>query len=364
MSIGISNLYLRVLNLEKSIIEIDGSTGEGGGSILRLACAFAVLTNRSVRIFNIRKNRPTPGLKTQHLVGLQALEEISKGFLENARVGATEITFQPNKINQGAYNIKIDTAGSVGLILQILQLACIKTTGNITLNLEGGATFGLWAPTLPYLEHITIPQLAKMGYEVKIELKRHGFYPKGGAKVAFTLKPCSKLKSIDLTNFGEIIEVGGISVASYHLKNADVALRQAKAAEQVIVNNLKLKPEIESDYTDALNPGSGICLWLKTDSGVILGSDIIGEKGKSSEIIGKDCAKYLCEVVSKKATVDGFFSDQIIPYMALAEGISIIKPHEVTEHTKTNIWLCEKFLGKKFRINAAGPLKEIKLENL
>ena len=355
---------MRILNLEKSIIEIDGSTGEGGGSILRLACAFAVLTNKSVKIFNIRKNRPTPGLKTQHLVGLQALAEISKGVLENARVGATEITFQPKEINPGVYNIRIDTAGSVGLILQILQLACFKTTGNIILNIEGGATFGLWAPTLPYLEHITIPQLAKMGYEVKIGLKRHGFYPKGGAKVTFTLKPCSKLKPIRLTDFGNIIEIGGISLASYHLKKADVALRQAKAAETVILNSLKIKPEIKSDYTDALNPGSGICLWVKTDAGVLLGSDIIGEKGKASEIIGKDCAKYLCEIVNKKATVDGYFSDQIIPYMALADGSSTIKPSELTEHTRTNIWLCEKFLGKKFVISASGLLKEIKLENL
>jgi len=348
--------------MEESIIEIDGSTGEGGGAILRLACAFAVLTNITVRIFNIRKNRPDPGLKTQHLVGLQALTEISNGTLENARIGATEITFRPSKINQGVYNIRVDTAGSVGLILQILQLACVKTTGNITLNLEGGATFGLWAPPLPYLEHITIPQLIRMGYDVKVDLKRHGFYPKGGARVVFTLKPCLKLEPIDLTDFGRIIAIEGVSIASNHLKKADVAERQARTAEQVISNNIEIKPDIKSEYVEALNPGSGICLWLKTDSGVILGSDIIGEKGKPSEVIGKECAKYLCDIVNKRATADKFFSDQIIPYMALAEGISIIKS-ELTDHTKTNIWLCEQFLGKKFLIKPLGPLREIRMEN-
>jgi len=348
--------------MDEGIIEIDGSTGEGGGAILRLACAFAVLTNLKVRIFNIRKNRPNPGLKTQHLVGLQALTEISNGMLENGRIGATEIIFRPDKINPGAYNIRVDTAGSVGLILQILQLACVNTSGTITLNLDGGATFGLWAPPLPYLEHITIPQLTRMGYDVKVDLKRHGFYPKGGARVIFTLNPCMKLEPLNLTDFGNITEIEGISIASNYLKRANVAERQAKTAEQIIINHLEIKPEISIDYIDALNPGSGICLWLKTDSGVILGSDAIGEKRKPSEVIGKECADYLCDIANKKATADKFFADQIIPYMALAEGNSIMKS-ELTDHAKTNIWLCEKFLGKTFLIKSEGPLKEIRIEN-
>jgi RNA 3'-terminal phosphate cyclase len=34
--------------------------------------------------------------------------------------------------------------------------------------------------------------------------------------------------------------------------------------------------------------------------------------------------------------------------MALASGKSEILVPELTEHVKTNIWLCEKFLGSKF----------------
>lgn len=345
-------------------IEIDGSYGEGGGAILRIACALAILTEKPVRIFNIRKNRPKPGLRTQHLVGLQTLADISNGTLENANIGAIDIFFTPGKITEGIYTVKVDTAGSVGLILQIIQLACVQSSGTIILNVEGGATFGLWAPTLPYLEHVIIPQLARMGYNITVKTKRHGFYPKGGAKVQFEIRPPKQLKPLMLFNFGDkITEIKGISIASLQLKNQNVAMRQANAANQIIKKTLGIIPIINAEYVDALNPGSGICLWIKTDSGVILGSDIIGERGKPSEKIGTECAKYLCEIVQRRATVDRFFSDQIIPFMALAEGISIIRTFELTNHAKTNIWLVEKFLGKKYTIKEIDSLHEIKIEN-
>jgi len=44
-------------------IEIDGSFGEGGGSILRLSAGYSVLFNQPIIISNIRANRPTPGLR-------------------------------------------------------------------------------------------------------------------------------------------------------------------------------------------------------------------------------------------------------------------------------------------------------------
>ncbi len=348
--------------MSDTYVEIDGSFGEGGGSILRLGCAFSVLTSKTVRVFNIRKGRAKPGLRMQHLVGLQALAEICNGSLENGKIGATEIVFTPGKVTKGSYTIKIGTAGSIGLILQVLQLACTQATSPITLNMEGGATFGLWAPTLPYLEHITNAHLSEMGYEIKIDLMRHGFYPKGGARVRFIIRPPETLRPIQLTEFGQITEVRGISIADLRLKSRSVAERQADAAKRVIRKYLGKKAIIKINYVDALNPGSGICLWLKTNSGVILGSDVIGERGKPSEKIGTECAKYLSEIARNKATVDKFFSDQIIPFMALAEGISIIQPKKITKHTETNIWLAEKFLNKKFEIKRKGSIFEIKIK--
>ena len=70
------------------LVQIGGSYMEGGGSIVRFASALSVLTQKPVRIYNIRKGRTSPGLKTQHLRGLEAISQICNGRLENAKLGS------------------------------------------------------------------------------------------------------------------------------------------------------------------------------------------------------------------------------------------------------------------------------------
>ncbi|MFZ0965006.1 MAG: RNA 3'-terminal phosphate cyclase, partial [Candidatus Bathyarchaeia archaeon] len=49
------------------MIEIDGSQKSGSGTILRLSIALAAILGQPLHIYNIRQNRPQPGLRPQHL---------------------------------------------------------------------------------------------------------------------------------------------------------------------------------------------------------------------------------------------------------------------------------------------------------
>lgn len=45
---------------DSKIIELDGRTGEGGGQLVRIACALASVATRPIRIINVRGNREGP----------------------------------------------------------------------------------------------------------------------------------------------------------------------------------------------------------------------------------------------------------------------------------------------------------------
>jgi hypothetical protein len=55
---------------------IDGSRGEGGGQILRNAISYACIFQQNLRIHHIRAKRSKPGLRQQHLTGLQFCTEM------------------------------------------------------------------------------------------------------------------------------------------------------------------------------------------------------------------------------------------------------------------------------------------------
>ena len=73
------------------MIQLDGNYLEGGGSIARVALALSTLTQQPFEITNIRKNRPQPGLKHQHLFCIKALEKLCNASSEGALLGSTEL---------------------------------------------------------------------------------------------------------------------------------------------------------------------------------------------------------------------------------------------------------------------------------
>ena len=83
------------------MITIDGSEGEGGGQIVRNACALSLVTGTPFRITNVRGKREKPGLMRQHVTAIEAACRIGGATCEGLAVGSSEIGFTPGRVVPG-----------------------------------------------------------------------------------------------------------------------------------------------------------------------------------------------------------------------------------------------------------------------
>ncbi len=328
-------------------VEIDGSHLEGGGSIVRLAVAFSAITGKPITVDNVRANRENPGLKTQHLEAIRAVKRLCNGELNGDELGSTKIEFKPGKIAKRRIKIEINTCGSIGLVLQCLLLPAFFSPKRTLIEIKGGGTMGLNAPNLLYTKNVFLPLINKMGFNVKIEIKKHGFYPKGGADVIVNVEPVEEISSLNLTERGKLKCIKGVSIASSELRKSKVAERQSSGAKQILGKKY-LEPFLfEELYFDTLSIGSGILLIAEFEN-TIIAWDALGEKGKSADIVGMEAAHGLMKQLISKATVDDYALDQMISYMVLCKEESKIKFNELTLHSKTNLELLRKFVNFEY----------------
>ncbi|MFX0080309.1 MAG: RNA 3'-terminal phosphate cyclase [Candidatus Hodarchaeota archaeon] len=343
---------------EKNILEIDGSFGEGGGAILRLSAGFSYLFNQPIKIRNIRANRPKPGLRTQHLLGLNTIAGLTNSILSDCKVGTEELTFipKPEREIKTNFHVNINTAASIGLLLQPIQIASLgfENVEKIEISLSGGGSFGNWAPSLNYLQKVTYEILKRSGLKIDIEIQKHGFYPKGGARIKCTINPSKiKLNPVNLTELGNIDLVRGEIIITKHLmRNRDnIGTRIRKSITQQIKKLLKVETDIKFMWVDSTSPGVGLSLWANSDKGAIISTGtILGDRKIRSEDLGRMAANEIIKYIKNDIPVDNYLSDQLIPLMAFVKKPSRIKVHQITSHTQTNLELVKLFTQRDYCI--------------
>ena len=329
------------------MIEIDGNYLEAGGQILRTSVSLSAITGKPCHVFNIRKKRPKPGLKQQHLLGIQALTQLCNGKLEGDFLGSEEIKFFPGQTYRDQVSINIPTAGSITLVLQTLIPPLLFSSKPTEIIFNGGATDTFFSPTIDHFRYCLLKILEKMGARIEIDILKRGYYPEGGAKVKAKIFP-SKLKKISLSKRGEFQNILAISGASEFLKDKKVAERQLTGVKEIL-GKLKLPIQEQIEYYQTRCPGSQVCLLVNFEN-TILGVDNLGKLGKRAEDIGKEAALELLKQQKSNVCLDKHLADQILPYMALLNKKFSVTVSEITNHCKTNAWAIEKFINGKFEL--------------
>ena len=352
------------------MIELDGSQGEGGGALVRVALALSTLTEQEFKVTNIRANRPEPGLKAQHLEAINTLKQICDAETNEIKIGTTELYFKPKKIKRGIYEIDIGTAGSISLVLQALILPCMFAPGKVTLKIKGG-TCGKWQASVYYLQNILLPHLQKFVDKIELKIFKPGYYPQGGGEVQLEITPRFNIRKyqyvedflkelkvprIKLLEADKLEQIRGVVNVSSELQEKEVGERIKKTAEMAL-RKYDVPINVRSEYAKTLNVGGEIVLWalfsekgkVDSDNQVIIGADALVEKNKSSEQVGKEAAEALSKEINKKNVTDHYLLDQLIPFMALLPG-SEVQTTEISEHAYTNMHVCKQFVPITFKV--------------
>lgn len=314
------------------MIKIDGSYGEGGGQILRTAIALSCITGEDVEIFNIRANRPKPGLKAQHLKGIEVAKELCNADVEGLRIGSTKVVFRPRGLRIRDMRIGIGTAGSITLLLQTVLPPIIHSGERCRLEITGG-TDVKWSPSMDYFKFVTLRALGEMGANVHAEVIKRGYYPRGGGKVIIDVEE-TRLRGKDFHG-SDCKKIGGISHCSNLPKH--VAERQAKSAKEFLESR-GYSAEIDTEVVRGFSTGSGITLFCNYK-----GSVSLGEKGKPAEKVGMEAAVDLTDELGTDGIFDRHLADQIMIYAFLAAGRTSYSATSVTDHLRSNSYVINSF---------------------
>ena len=335
-------------------LALDASHGEGGGQVLRTALALAVVLDRPVTLERIRLRRPRPGLQAQHLTVVRALASISAAQVEGDRLDSTALSFTPRRLGHGEWRFDVGavrgSAGSVPLLFQALLLALVQAGAASRLTLIGG-THVPWSPTAHYLGEVFLPALGSLGVQATVRLRRPGWYPAGGGELEAAITPAARIAPLTAMVPPSPLEISGCSLVSRLPRS--IAERQRRQAEtRLAAAGLTAAITVEEDI-HALGPGT--MLFLRAHGRA--GFSALGRRGVPAERVADEAVDALLGWQRSGAAVDVHLADQLVPFLALADGPSSFTCPALSGHLRTVAWVVQQFLPVGIALHDERPAR-------
>lgn len=334
-------------------IKIDGAFGEGGGQIIRSAVTLSAITGKPVDIENIRKNRKVPGLRPQHLLGVKILSKICQARVEGLYVNSTSLKFFPSQGLNLDLQEDIGTAGSISLILQVLVPAISLMKKSLKLSIIGGTDVP-WSPTSDYTRYVLAEAFSRIGINFTSEIKRRGYYPKGGGLVETQIQPCKSLNPISLV---ERKTMSAKLLCAYSRIPKEVIEKEIQNAK-IILDRNGFDCEISIKEENALDKGCSILIFSH-DRNSVIGSDGIYQKSLSG--LGESVAK---KFIESNLGVDLCLSDMLVVPLSLIKETSVYRVRQITKHLETNLFVASKITGCKYGIGKLDDGFEVRISGI
>ena len=260
-----------------------------------------------------------------------------------------------------------------------------------------GGTDVAFAPPADYARCVLLPHLNSLfGIDAQLEVRRRGFFPRGGGEIAVEVATRDKLRPFELVERGQVVRICGVAVAqgggggarggagrgrggrraggrrggvkgatggrggrvtsaaeeaggasaaeeAGGASGADAASMAAGAREALRaaaqLAGVPTAIEVEEPPGGGCGEGGVLVLWAETSGGCRLGASALLGRGDSPGEVGRRAAADLAALLASGACVDEHMQDQLVLFMALADGAapSRLRAGPLTLHTRTAI---------------------------
>lgn len=327
------------------MIDIDGSTGEGGGQVLRTSLALSLATGRPFRIERIRAGRKRPGLLRQHLTGVQAAKQVGTAQVEGDHLGSLSLTFVPGQVRPGDYSFAIGSAGSATLVLQTVLPPLLLADGPSTVSVEGG-THNPAAPPFDFFDRVFLPSVRRLGPDVSAELLRPGFYPAGGGCMRVTVRPVDGLTPVDLVDRGEIVN----RTVSVLLANLPRHIAEREVTTVLKLMNWPQDAGTIVNVDGAAGPGNAVLVEIESEHAREIVT-AFGETGTPAEAVAHRAVTESRRYIAAGVPVGCHLADQLMLLWALA-GRGSFRTTTLSRHAQTNADVIRKFVNVNIECTA------------
>lgn len=331
-------------------IRIDGSFGEGGGQIIRSAVILSAITGKPVEVENIRKNRKVPGLRPQHMLGVKILAKIFQAETEGLQINSTKLKFTPSAGTDSEMREDVGTAGSIPLILQVLIPAVSLAKKKLKISITGGTDVP-WSPTADYTKFVLGKALSSTGIDFMLDVKKRGYYPRGGGLITAGILPCDRPRSISLT---KRTTKSATMSCSYSKLAKDLVNEEVNLARKMLEQNGFLLDVLVKEE-EAMDKGCSILVFSHDDTSVT-GSDAIYQKSMSG--IGRAVAT---KFLSSDLGVDECLSDMLVTPLSLIPETSVFRVNQITKHLETNLFVASKITNCRYGIGKLDKGFEVRI---
>ena len=240
-----------------------------------------------------------------------------------------------------------------------------------TLALRGGTDVP-FAPTIDYLRYVLWPVISESWVrhstscevDMKFEVLKRGFYPKGGGKVRVStshLQEPEYKKRISLTRATDnkpedwriTVHVTSTEHEVLHLNKIclNAFLHASDKATSMKDSSEFKHGEVDTaeECRKAGEKGASVTmsathLWNESPVHFGVSRVVDVKKGEKLEDAATSAAEELAALIDSGATVDDHMLDQLVVYMALGAGGEVLARAPLSMHAKTAMAVCEQMM--------------------